>query len=242
MAAIDDPIDAVHQQFPDKSQGVFAVASRFSAPFNPFAGVLDAARQYFSDKGRDQRVNAFLEAFEFYIKRHERQIEELSDKINSPEFVEPFIVAINKAIETTNIIKIKRFAAVMAYELVTDGTPQSLEDAAAFIRALNELGEEDIKALRLLHRHQTQYRYQDYNLVIDQYGKILPRIAEAGFTTDDFYARCSRLGGYGLVLQLDIRGTIIQIPTGEFVFRITELGKKLTDILLSAKDEEVIPQ
>jgi hypothetical protein len=176
------------------------------------------------------------------IRNHDKRIEDVEAKIESPAFVETILIAVNKALQSASSKKVKRFATILGYEAVYGGTEGSLEDAAAFIRTLEELGERDIEALRLLQHHQTQYNYLDYSTVIDQYRFIVPRIEDAGFTKDEFHARCSRLSGYGLVLRMDIRGTISPVPAGEFAFRITELGAKLADILLSAKDEEVIHQ
>jgi hypothetical protein len=45
------------------------------------------------------------------------------------------------------------------------------------------------------------------------------------------------LCGYGLVLQMELRGSLSSVVVGEYVFRITGLGSKLANILLSAKDD-----
>jgi len=242
MSSIDDPIEAVRRQYPEEQFDSLGIAFGVLTPVHPLAKVGSALKKFFSQKEAKARVEAFFWAFEWYIRNHDKRIEDVEAKLESPAFLETIVIAVNKAVQSASPKKVKRFATILGYEAVYGGTEESLEDSAAFIRTLEELGEWDIKALRLLHRHQTRYKYQDYNLVLDQYGYILPRIAEAGFTKDEFYARCSRLSGYGLVLQLDIRGTISQIPPGEFAFRITELGEKLVDTLLSAKDDEVIPQ
>ena len=242
MSSIDDPIEAVRSQYPDEQFDPLSIALGVLTPAHPLAKVGSAIKKFFSQKEAKARVEALFWAFEWYIRNHDKRIEDVEAKLESPAFLETIVIAVNKAVQSASFKKVKRFATILGYEAVYGGTEERLEDAAAFIRTLEELGERDIEALRLLHRYQTQYNYLDYSTAIEQYRFIVPRIEEAGFTKDEFHARCSRLSGYGLVLRMDIRGTISPVPAGEFAFRITELGEKLAGILLSAKDDEVIPQ
>jgi hypothetical protein len=242
MSSIDDPIEAVRRQYPEESADPLGIAFGVLTPVHPLAKVGSALKKFFSQKEAKARVEALFWAFEWYIRNHDKRIEDVEAKIESPKFVETILVAVNKTLQTADDKKVKRFATILGYEAVYGGTEESLEDAAAFIRTLEELGESDIEALRLLHRYQTKYDYRDYNSVIDNYPAFAPQIEQSGFAKDEFYARCSRLSGYGLVLRVDIRASLTPVRVGEYAFRITELGEKLADILLTAKDDEVIPQ
>jgi hypothetical protein len=242
MSSIDDPIEAVRRHYLEEQFDPLGIALGVLTPIHPLAKVGSAIKKFFSQKEAKARVEALFLATEWYIRNHDKRIEDIEEKLEFPVFQETIVIAVNKSVQSASYRKVKRFATILGYEAVYGGTEESLEDAAEFIRTLEELGENDIKALRVLHRHQIQYKYQDYDTVIDLYRHILPRIEKAGFTKDDFYSRCSRLSGYGLVLRLDIRAKVNWIPPDDQAFRITELGKKLADILLSAKDEEIIPQ
>jgi hypothetical protein len=246
MSSIDDPIEAVRRQYPEESLDPLGIALRVVTPAHPLAAVGSAIKNFFSQKEAKARVEALFTAFEWYIRNHDKSIEEIKATIESPTFVETILVAVNKAMQTANAKKVKRFATILGYEAVHEGTEGRLEDAAAFIRTLEELGERDIEALRLLHRNQGRFfdsdAYRDPNVVTNDFRFVIPQIEQYGFSQDEFFARCSKLSGYGLTLHMELRGNLSAVAVGEYVFRLTGLGNKLATILLSAKDDEIIPQ
>jgi hypothetical protein len=246
MSSIDDPIEAVRSQYPEEQFDPLGIALGVLTPAHPLAKVGSAIKKFFSQKEARARVEALFWGFEWFIRNHDKRIEDIEAKLESPAFLETIVIAVNKAVQSASFRKVKRFATILGYEAVYCGAEESLEDAAAFIRTLEELEERDIEALRLLHRHQTQLfdngSYRNYNAFNDSYKIIANQIEPSGFTKEEFYARCSRLGGYGLVLTIEIRANVTPLPQGTHTFRITTLGDKLANILLSAKDDEVIPQ
>jgi hypothetical protein len=56
---------------------------------------------------------------------------------------------------------------------------------------------------------------------------------------DEFYSRCCRLSGYGLALALDKTHGSMGNPD-DFAFRITLLGKRLVDMLVSGSESTEI--
>lgn len=151
MPRIDDPLDAIQSQYPEEPQNqlvdlLMAVAGSLS----PFAGIVSAIKQHFSQEGQRERLKVLLETLVSEVRRHGKQIEDISSHFRSPEATEAFIVAVTQAILTPNREKIKRFAAVLGSEACSEEGEKSWEDAAAFIRDLAQLGDSDIEALQIL--------------------------------------------------------------------------------------------
>jgi hypothetical protein len=63
--------------------------------------------------------------------------------------------------------------------------------------------------------------------------KLLHNIAQVKMSMEDFFSRCNRLTGYGLVLPLERRPDALALD--ERAYRITVLGRRLVDILLRGK-------
>jgi len=60
MAAIDDPIDAVKNQYPKYSSDPVDVLLDVVAESHPFAGMANAIRNFFSKREAGERVEALL--------------------------------------------------------------------------------------------------------------------------------------------------------------------------------------
>ena len=116
---------------------------------------------------------------------------------------------------------------------------QAIEDAAHFIRVLDELSEDDLKVLKHLFVHQGRLVVEEHAMPEHTFfadggmENMLNDARNLGLQMDEFYARCYRLGGYGLALQMRTHfgaggGAI------HFAFRITLLGKRLGELLIFA--------
>lgn len=250
MPGIDDPLDAVKKQYLDRSP-LADVLINAGAELHPFAGMVNAVRNFFSKREAEARVEALLRALEWYVREHERRIEELSDKSESPGFIETLLVAVEKTLQTGNVEKVKRFASVLGHELISDGDASSYEDAAAYIKTLSELGEADIEVLSVIHAFQV-YLLSDeskahksdsgrlfWGLMTGVYGEM----AERGMPFDEFYSRCSKLNGYGLVHRVSSGAGFWATESDDLPYEveggahfITRSGKKLIDIIGCSPD------
>ena len=246
MSAIDDPFKAIEQQFDNEPQnpGVKALIAglQLISPVSTEAKIISAVKQFFSRDAVKERNEALFDTLKWYVEKHEKRIEEVEQTVTSPEYLETLMVAIDKTNETTNIRKIKRFAVILGYEAVNAGTPKNLEDASAFIRALNELGEEDVKVLGLLHLHQGRFfesdAYMSDSVIMSTMRELMTSVLQSFVSVDEYYSRCLRLSGYGLVLVMERRRDMIS--PGDYAFRLTSLGNHLAVILKSAGDNNVI--
>ena len=64
-------------------------------------------------------MEALFLAFEWYIRDHDKRIEDVEAKLESPAFVETILIAVNKAMQSASSKKVKRFATILGYEQST---------------------------------------------------------------------------------------------------------------------------
>lgn len=253
MPRIDDPFDAVNEQCPEHPTHPISrilecppvsILIDVGAEMHPFAGMANAVRKFFSKGEAAARVKALLQVLEKYVRDHDQQIEELSTKMDSPEFVETLLVAVDETLRTANAEKIKRFALVLGHDLLSDGDARSYEDAATYIRTLSELGEADIEVLSILHAFQADLAHDASmpypgRLFWGSMAGVKGEVAERGIPHDEFISRCSKLNGYGLVHKADYDDGPFLMPESDDMsyaletigYLITRGGKKLMDIL-----------
>jgi hypothetical protein len=182
------------------------------------------------------------------VRRLGRDLQRLREQLRSPGFVETLITAVDYAVRTANLRKVRRFAAILADGLVLDDqSERRWEEATQFIRDVSELGEADIEVLKVLHsvqgnlsssyfapvqRDATGKRSQlspDPHPFIERLQQVLNRIDQLEVPRDEFYSRCARLSGFGLVLEVP-REPQFQSP-GDYCYRITLRGKRLVEVL-----------
>ena len=235
MSQIDDPIEAVKQQYPEESAGPISVMLDVLSALHPFAGVGNVFRQFFSQAERRARVKALFESVEWYIQRHEKKIEELEleDQLQRTEAKEAIIAAVTEALLSPDSNKIKRFAAILGHEFIGNGSKTDWENAASYIRDLSQLGDDDIRVLRILHELQrAAFIGHDQKPDQPQFAGTMERALitaeREGMSREDVYSRCARLNGFGLTLQMERPRGMVAV---DYVYRLTRHGKHLIDIL-----------
>jgi hypothetical protein len=234
MPGIDDPIDAVKKQYPEESSSPLGLILDVASNFDIFVGVVNTIRNQFSKDTAIERVKALLTVFESTIRRLERDVQRISLRLESPEFVETLVVAVNESIRTSDVRKIARFGSILGYSVAEQGNPRSSEDASAYIRDLAQLGEGDIEAMRILHSIQAPLFVgkvvstdpNPYTALITQ---VLTAVDQAGISRDDFYSRCSRLNGFGLAIE--VMRNDRRMALGDHCFRLTKRGARLVEMI-----------
>src|SRR5262249_1294003 len=124
MSSLTDPIDAVHSQYPEEQFDPLGIALVILTTAHPLAKVGSAIKKFFSQKEAKARVEALFWAFEWYIRNHDKRIEDVEAKLESPAFVETILIAVNKALQSASSKKVKRFATILGYEAVYEGTEE----------------------------------------------------------------------------------------------------------------------
>lgn len=239
MAKIDDPIGQIKAgaSEPPKNPGTELAARMVSwipVVGNTINKALDAIRGH----EKDARIDFLLTAIVEQLEVHERNIDDVLRRLDQDEFTRLISVTIERIFFGANERKVRRFAAVITNAATNEKSEQEYQDAASFIRALDELSEDDLKVLKHLYNHQShivnERHAMGYNDFFNNQGmqNMLMDARNLHMQMDEFFSRCSRLTGYGLALELNNRSAAMGNPD-DFCFRMTLLGKRLIEMLIA---------
>ncbi len=104
------------------------------------------------------------------------------------------------------------------------------DDAAGFIRDLSRLTEREVEAAKILDvAHKDIWPDPDANRYTERFAALMRSVQEGNIERDDFYSRCLKLGGFGLVIEVE-RNTSRMAPS-EHCFRLTSRGHDLLDLI-----------
>jgi hypothetical protein len=236
--AIDNKYEAIDKQHIDGDNPYFKPMMEILGKVVPLVGILYVIQKQFSPDAAMARIKALVEELVADIQQHEEKIgkiEDLQSKINSPEVAETVLVTINETIRTTNIEKIKRFAAILGYSL-TKKKNINWDDASAYIRDIAQLGESDIEVLKILYSIQKdlfigKHLPRDPNSYTAKNNEVLELADQSGIPRDEFYSRCSRLNGFGLAIE--VQRNEGRVAPSDHCFRLTTRGRELVSIISS---------
>lgn len=231
MSGIDDPMEAVKQQYREQPDRVVDLILDVAGSLHPFAGVANAIRNHFSGNGAKDRTKALLEVIEQCLREQDADLHRIRDRMESPEFVHSLIVAVTEAIRSPDPQQIVRFGAVLGHA-VTDGV--DLSEAAAFVRDLAQLTEADLQAINILYKVQgplvdAPVVTTDVNRYTESVNEVFAAVDAARIPRDDFYARCSRLHGFGLALE--VQRNEVRYGPADHCFRLTKRAATLVRLL-----------
>ena len=241
MSDIDNPIAQIKKgaQKPPRPPGD-AIAVGMIGWIPVIGDKIKKALDSIRGQDKDERIEFLLTAIVEQLEVHDIDIEILK-RLDQPEFNRLLAVALQRIFFGANQRKVKRFAAVVTEAAVSEKTEQEYEDAASFIRALDELSEDDLRILKLFFHYQR-------DLVIERHAmphaiffegnrmtSLQDGIIQLGMQIDDVYSRSNRLVGYGLLLPLE--RTQSQGDINVKYFRMTLLGKRLITVLINVGNE-----
>jgi hypothetical protein len=244
MPKSDDPVEQLRAQRKGEPENVVEGLVKKGLEKIPFAGIAVA---YLRGRAREEREEFFDNAVLDILKAHDTSIDEIKAKIESENVQQVIGVSVERIFWGASEKKVKRFAAVVANTIEYAEEEQNFEDAASFIRALDELSEDDLRVLKHLYNHQKSVVLEnhaiDYNSVFrdDAMRHMLMDARNLGMQMDEFYARCNRLSGYGLALELNTRHGSMGDPN-DLAFRMTLLGRRLVEILMRAGESTDVRQ
>jgi hypothetical protein len=249
MADIDDPTGKIEEHyFPNEDwerQLADEITDKALLPLIPQVGWLVVLIRNFL-KGRAARgeLLSLCHQISDLCKAQGVDLDQLKERIPTDErMLQLGSIATERTLWGANEKKRDRFAAVVAGTYAKATSDQQYEDAAYFIRALDELSEDDIKVLKHLYNHQKHLVIENhampYSSFFPQMLEMLRGALELGMQIDDVFARMSRLTGYGLALELNTKHGSMGNPD-DFAFRLTLLGKRLIEMLIAAGEDLVV--
>lgn len=245
MAKIDDPTGKIEEHYfkNDKTPGekvVKEIVEKGLIPNIPKVGwLLNIVLAHLKSRSDRQTLLSLERQILEVCEALGIDIENLKKRVVSEERIIQLIeVGLERSFWGANDCRVRKFASVIGYTISTATTDQQFEDAAFFVRALDDLSEDDIKVLNHLYKYQgdlvKENHHVDYNRLTERtrIESVLRNVGDLKIQMDEFYARCARLSGYGLALPVE-RNT--KFDPSEYMFRITLIGKRLIEILAAAE-------
>jgi hypothetical protein len=262
MTPIDDQFDQLKKQHPTepKNFGTEAALTVSAAVFPQFAfllGALKLVRDHFMPKAAEERVNAMLDLLESESKRLDST---KATKLGLEEDLKQSLqLAIRYDAEEFNDRKRERYVKIIGNALMSD---QQIADLASFIRDVEQMGEGDYTALKVLNKVMnppgvwTTYQSADPvrslhpNTFIQRRQELAVTMARAfgidterpsgrmfgpasTFSREEGYEACARLQGFGLAHEIDTGPR--EVPIGDYCFRPSKRGL----LLLKLAGEDV---
>lgn|SRR5579871_1405419 len=247
--AIDDKYEAIESQYPnDPSKLPVKIATfigKLAIPgAAPFIEAFTIMVDRLSPNLRQERVEQYLKALIYDQKLLETNLAEL--KILLPDLMEAIQISTWRDAESFNDVKRARYLSIIGNAI---RSKQEIKDLTTFIQDVERLGEEDIDALKILHKVMTQASWDTGkpihpNEFIQRTQELMTQATKeqemSGHKVDreDFYSQCTRLAGFGLAIEIDSPHR--PVPTGDFCFRPSRRGYVLLK-LLGATDGKNIP-
>jgi hypothetical protein len=234
MPDIDDPIEQLREQLKGEHENIAMALAKHEIGKIPFIGF---ALNHIRGKEKAEKEDFIDNAILDILKTHDITIDKVLDKLELENMVQVVAVAAERVFWGASKKKAKRFAAVVANTIESAESEQDFEEAAYFIRALDELSEDDIRVLKHLYSHQKHILNENHALTYNEFfnnngmKNMLLDARNLGMQMDEFYARLHRLSGYGLALPLDKSHGSMGNPD-DFAFRMTLLGRRLVDMLV----------
>jgi hypothetical protein len=260
MTPIDDPFDQLKKQYPEeqKNLGVDAalIASKALFPqLAPLLGVLNQVRERFTKPATMERIAVMLDLLENAVKRLDSTN---VTRLDLEDLKESLQLSIRYDAEDFNDLKRERYVKIIGNALLSD---QEVADLASFIRDIEQMGERDYTALKVLNKVMNPpalwttspntplappVRALHTNIFIHLRQALAVQLAQAfGINTDvgsppvqfsreEGYEACARLQGFGLAHEIEIGPR--EVPIGDYCFRPSKRG-----LLLLKLAGEVVP-
>jgi len=234
---IDNPVEAFKKTHPDEEgnlpQDLIVLAAEMAFPV--IGPLIHAVRERLGRKAQNERATETLELLLGELKHLQDMT---ATKIEVNDLKESLQLLICHDAEEFNDKKRGRYIKIVGNALQSE-TP--IENLASFIQDVEQLGERDFLALRVLNK--VMNKPGDWasntklhpNTFIQRRRELAEEIARAfGMKTDlgmlefsheEGYEACTRLQGFGLAHEIELSAR--EVPVGDYCFRPSKRGLML---------------
>jgi len=156
--------------------------------------ILGAVFSFWQSTEQKQILKEFNNWVLDFLKLLDQRIDNLPEQF-TPELTRVAAVAVERILWGASREKAKQFAAIFAPQFKARGDEQALEDAAYFIRVIDELSEDDIRVLNHLCAHQGQFVVENQPVLFNPFfqenrmKKMIETTTDLHMQRDEFYAR-----------------------------------------------------
>jgi hypothetical protein len=174
-----------------------------------------------------------LEALVSEFRRLDQTIESIRHLKSPHGFAQATKEAVNASLYTSNVTKIKRFAAILGFSVTHQEENTDWDEVASYIRDIAQLSDQDIEALKILYSaHEPLLSGKTVDLnpnnFVDRMKYVTQAIQTAKIEPDEFYSRCSRLNGFGLAIEVQ---NTPNVSFGRYCYRPTMRGTRLITMI-----------
>lgn len=242
--AIDDPVAAVEEAWPEPPGAVANAALAAVGAFFPPAGLVAALAQFFSQRRTTERLIALFRALNSKVDIQGKQIASLEEaEIHRRGETREFRAALEEAAAFTLLSsdpnRIARVGGALGTAVTSPDWDAVAADLRNFIHALAELTDEDVTCLRLIGRvfadvAKSNPNLNNQNAFTEKMDALRAAVDKSGIHRDDFYSACRRLEGRGLVMEA-LRNTS-RMGLDDYCFRPTRRGLRLLALIDAESD------
>jgi len=244
--AIDDPIEAFKKTHADEPphplKEMTVLAAKLALP-GVVGVLLDAVCGRLSAEAQRHRYN---ETLEFVCEELRNLGSATATKEELNDLKEALQLAIRHDVAEFNDKKRDRYIKIVGNAIRSE---TRIDDLASFIQDVEQLGERDFIALKVLNRvmnkpmdwgsHPTGVLHP--NTFINRRQELAVQMAEAfgikttlgpmgqTFSHEEGYEACNRLQGFGLAHEIELSPR--QIPVGDYCFRPSKRGLMLLKLV-----------
>jgi hypothetical protein len=237
--AIDDKYDAISKVYPEKPfylpEELAALALKLMLPVS-VTDILGTAWERLDRNVQLKRANETSKLLMADMKDVKADVAATTKKID--DLKEAVQLALRYDVAEFNDKKRERYVKIISSALKDEN---QVDDLASYIQDVEQLGERDITALRILNKVMNKAadpnRDIQPNDFIQRRQELAVQLAQAfGMNTDgntfsreEGYDACNRLQAFGLAHEIDVSPR--QVPAGDYCFRPSLRGLTLLKLL-----------
>ena len=258
MSRIDGPLDQTESQNRDPGIDVLAIVLNVAAPIiglltTPASGaaatILAFTKQFLGQERQRANAEALRDGLKEGVSDLGGRLETVEKRLAGIEAEEAVILAVRQTLVTARVDKARRFGWILGATLSEDAP--NWQEAAEFIRNLEEFSDADLETLKILWKVQrTAYRVinktgprkmsTDANDYTKTWTGVLDHAQKAGVSKDDWSSRCARLGGFGLTVLVQPNPSFQR--TDDTCYRLTGRAVRLLKLLGRNVDPSEYPK
>lgn len=240
--AIDNPIDAFKKAHPDENPYLPATLATLAAHLALPSFIVSVVDSVFDRLGRASQEERARDTFTLLVSELNRLQGTTATKVELDDLKESMQLLIRHDAAEFNDKKRDRYIKIIGNAVQSESV---IQDLASFIQDVEQLGERDFTALKVLNAvmnkakdwgsHPTGTLHP--NTFINRRQELAVQMAEAfgiktslgprgeTFSHEEGYEACARLQGFGLAHELELSAR--QIPGGDYCFRPSKRGLML---------------
>jgi hypothetical protein len=254
--AIDNPYDAIDQQYPEEEGGAVSAIAKFFAgakeleiPMPPFIAQFFGFLDNKSKEARIERGLAFVRQLVEDIQRIEGSIATM--RTDMDEVQGAMNMALEYDVEEFNNAKRDRYISVITHAISSD---TKVKDLTGFIQDTEKLGERDLIGLKVLNSvmnrqgdwreqapppqanppklHPNTFNTRAQELAVQMAHALTGRPASTDgntFSREEGLQICLRLQGFGLAEMVGLSPR--EVPISNYCARLTTRGLMLLRLL-----------